>query len=133
MRLKNSNNGKAPISYAARLRRAMDTATNATGERLTIREIARRTGYSYEHCRKACNGETHYISDPFNEKLCRVVGLDRGEMWQVAIQEKLCARYGPIRPTHRSTRFDELWRQLSGRDHQVLEGIAEVLVEHRRR
>src|SRR5258706_14246773 len=104
---------------------AMKTAANPTGEVLTIRDVARRTGYSYEHVRRTFNGDTHYISADFNRHMCKVLGLNENEMWRIAVAEKVAARFGAVTPAvAKGNRFDSLWAQLGAREHRVLERIA---------
>jgi predicted DNA-binding transcriptional regulator AlpA/transcriptional regulator with XRE-family HTH domain len=77
--------------YSSSVRRKMKTVRAAAGGRLTIRELARQVGYSYEHVRKAYRGETHYISAEFNMRLCTVLGLDADAMWRLIRAEKMAA------------------------------------------
>lgn len=117
------------LSYSESLRLKMKTADNPTGERLTIREAARRTGYSYEHVRKAYNGETHYLSAEFNEAICKLLGLDKDAMWRVALREKLAARFGTIdTQLPKNSRFDGIWAQLTPEEQSHLTDIAEGLL-----
>lgn len=120
------------LSYAARVRRAMKTGASSLGH-MAVRELARRVGYSYEHVRKAYNGETHYISPKFNKRLCKALGLDETDMWQLVQAEKMTARFGGDQTPIPKRRLDEIWKQLSARDHRILEDIALVLLEHRSR
>lgn len=81
-------------SYAEIMRTRMKTGNTATGERLTIRDLAKRTGFSYEHVRKAYNGETTFISNEFNAAVCKELNLNEDDMWKIALREKLRAKFG---------------------------------------
>ena len=99
---------------------------------LSIREVARRTGYSYEHCRKACRGEGHYFSESFNRATCGVLDLDDSAMWKLVMKEKLTAKVGPIPDAEfgeQSHRITAIWAGLCLRDRERLTAIAAVLSE----
>lgn len=81
------------LSYAEKIRMAMKTGENPTTEVLSIREVARRLGYSYEHVRKVYNGEP-VVSPEFNTAMCKLLGLDAEAMWRQARLEKLKDRFG---------------------------------------
>lgn len=121
------------LSYAEIIRLKMKTADNPTGERLSIREAARRTGYSYEHVRKAYKGDTTYISAEFNSALCKLLGLDEDQMWRVVVKEKLAHRFGSTESVvSKGHRFDEIWAQLETPERDRLTDIAEGLLLARR-
>jgi hypothetical protein len=46
------------------------------------------TGFSYEHLRKIASGYPAH-SESANAEICRVLGLNEGETWLIATQEKL--------------------------------------------
>lgn len=81
------------LSYAEKIRLAMKTGENPTTEVLSIREVARRLGYSYEHVRKVYNGEP-VVSVEFNAAICKLLGLNADIMWRQARLEKLKDRFG---------------------------------------
>lgn len=122
------------LSYAETIRLRMKTADNPTGEVLTIRETARRLGYSYEHVRKVYNGDP-VVSIEFNEAICGLLGLDKDKMWRMAQLEKLQQRFGvpesDLLPP-KNKKFEAVWEQLTSDDHRELLVIAEGMLLARR-
>ena len=59
----------------------INTTDNPTGHPITKRDLAKLTGYSYEHIRKMLKGEP-VPSREFNRKLCEVLGLEEDRTWQ---------------------------------------------------
>lgn len=115
--------------YSERLRLAMKTRNNPTGHEVTIRNLEKLMGYSYEHIRKIVHGEP-FASRDFNEAICKLLGLPEEEMWQLAQEEKLAKKYGTsmtIRLPH-DERLEELWPKLTETDHErvirIMEGMA---------
>lgn len=119
-------------SYGARVRAKLKSADNAQGRSLTLRELARLTGYSYEHVRKVMLGEPVGSVD-FNRHLSQALGLDPDEMWQLALYEKAQRKYGAgsslarvaLPPEHTVAM---LWEKLSEESRRqvvtIMEGLA---------
>ena len=62
-------------SYAELIRSKINTIDNPTNAPISKRDLAKLTGYSYEHIRKLLKGEP-VPSREFNATICRVLGLD---------------------------------------------------------
>lgn len=62
---------------------------------LTLRDLEKTSGYSYEHLRKVRNGRS-IQSREVSDKICDLLGLDKDEMWDLARTDKLKARYGEM-------------------------------------
>jgi transcriptional regulator with XRE-family HTH domain len=62
---------------------------------LTIRQLAERTGLTYEHIRKLAKGEAHPSRLSLQE-LCRVLHLERGRMESLAVADRIEKKYGGI-------------------------------------
>ena len=117
--------------YSEIIRMKMRTGDNPTGEKLTIREAARRTGYSYEHWRKVFKGETTYISHKFNERAARLLGLDKVEMWRLAEAEKVRARFGlDMETLPKGHGIGDIWAALTDENRARLADIGAVLSSH---
>lgn len=112
--------------YATRVRQAMDTAGSRTGSPLTIRELAQRTGWSYENVRKTVKGE-HEGSREFNAALCRALDLPEEEMWALAEESKVQKRLGlaVLARMPKDVRLVEIWPRLTESDREKLIRIAE--------
>jgi plasmid maintenance system antidote protein VapI len=114
--------------YAERIRKAMLSEENPTRATVSIHQLARLTGYSYEHVRKLVNG-LPLISREFNDMVCRVLGLDPKELWALCQSEKVQRKYGMTRLPN-DTRLAELWPHLTDSDREkivrIVEGYAEA-------
>ena len=109
------------MGYAARLRWTM------AEKRTSIRDLSRRTLFSYEHLRKVCAGMP-VLSQACNAAICSAVGLqaDTHEMWELAQKEKLEARFGSALAAARTpSPIGQLWRRLSQDEQQRLLRIAD--------
>ena len=62
---------------------------------LTLRQVAERTGLTYEHVRKLAKGAA-FPSRLALRELCRVLGLDPAEMDRRAVADRLEKKYGGI-------------------------------------
>ena len=62
---------------------------------LTIRQLAQRSGLTYEHIRKLAKGEAHPSRLALQE-LCRLLQLDRSRMESLAIADRIEKKYGGI-------------------------------------
>lgn len=115
--------------YAERIRMAMKTSQNPTGQPVSIKQLSELTGYSYEHCRKVFNAEP-VGSRPFNDILCQVLGLDPDEMWLLAQRDKITFRLGTgfLTQLPADKRLVEMWPRLSEEDQMRVIKIVEGLV-----
>jgi transcriptional regulator with XRE-family HTH domain len=73
---------KHPRSYGELLRRVMSSGG------LCIRDVAVRTGYSYEHIRKIANG-TGLPSPELNDQMAEELGFDGASAWRMVVTETL--------------------------------------------
>jgi hypothetical protein len=116
------------LRYADILRQKMKTTDNPFGRPLMIRELARHIGYSYEHLRRAVNGDP-VASRDFNNALCSALALDADKMWEVTRYEKLTRKFKST-PLSISmppdVRFNDLWSRLTDEQKLKLFRIAEV-------
>ena len=114
--------------YSERIRWAMKTARNPTGSPITIKQLAEMVGYSYENVRKVFRGE-HDGSPEFNERVCRVLGLDEASMWTLAQQAKAERRLGlsVLARLPKDLRLVQIWPRLTDPDRERLVKIAEGL------
>ena len=84
-------------------------------ERKSMREVGRDVGYSYEHVRKVCAGELTFTRE-FSDALCKALGLDADEMWQLAQTEKLKKKFegaeGYPASIPKDERVQEIWASL---------------------
>ncbi|HUK86717.1 MAG TPA: helix-turn-helix transcriptional regulator [Terriglobales bacterium] len=62
---------------------------------LTLRQVAERTGLTYEHVRKLAKGAA-FPSRLALRELCRVLALDLAEMDRRAVADRLERKYGGI-------------------------------------
>ena len=62
---------------------------------LTLRQVAERTGLTYEHVRKLAKGAA-FPSRLALRELCRVLSLDLAEMDRRAVADRLERKYGGI-------------------------------------
>ena len=62
---------------------------------LTIKDVASRSGLTYEHVRKLVKGEA-YPSRLALRELCQVLKLEHGEMNELAVADRLEKKYGGI-------------------------------------
>ena len=66
---------------------------------LSIKDVAARSGLTYEHIRKLVKGEA-YPSRLALQELCEVLALDQPAMDQLAIADRLEHKYGGIPHAH---------------------------------
>lgn len=78
---------------AGRLARALAGRMNEL--ELTIKDVAARSGLTYEHVRKLVKGEA-YPSRLALRELCQVLKLESGEMNELAVADRLEKKYGGI-------------------------------------
>jgi len=76
-----------------RLARALVERMNQVD--LTIRQLAQRTGLTYEHIRKLAKGEAHPSRLALQE-LCRVLQLELARMETLAVADRIEKKYGGI-------------------------------------
>ncbi len=62
---------------------------------VTIRQLAERSGLTYEHIRKLAKGEA-FPSRLALRQLCLLLRLDSGEMERLAVADRLEKKYGGI-------------------------------------
>lgn len=62
---------------------------------LTIRQLAERSGLTYEHIRKLAKGEA-FPSRLALRQLCLLLRLEAGEMERLAVADRLEKKYGGI-------------------------------------
>jgi transcriptional regulator with XRE-family HTH domain len=62
---------------------------------LTIRQVAAKTGMSYEHIRKLVKGATHPSRLALHE-VCRVLGLNLKAITNLAVADRIEKKYGGI-------------------------------------
>jgi transcriptional regulator with XRE-family HTH domain len=77
----------------SRLARALVERMNALD--LTVKQVAERTGLSYEHIRKLVNGVA-YPSKLTLRELCRVLSLDPKRMETLLVADHVEEKYGGI-------------------------------------
>lgn len=78
-KMKSSSERSAGTAYGEEIGRRMRTSDNPVGAPLTLREVAQRIGYSYEHVRKHLVGHAPG-SREFNHRICSLLGLDEEKM-----------------------------------------------------
>jgi transcriptional regulator with XRE-family HTH domain len=76
-----------------RLARALGARMSELG--LTLRQVAERTGLTYEHIRKLVKGEA-YPSKLALREVCRVLDLDIATMETLAVADRVESKYGGI-------------------------------------
>lgn len=81
------------IQPRGRLAQALVERMNALD--LTLRQVAERTGLTYEHVRKLAKGAA-FPSRLALRELCRVLALDPAEMDRRAVADRLEKKYGGI-------------------------------------
>jgi len=115
--------------WAEQVRMKVKTGDNPTREPLSLRKLAVLTGYSYEHLRKAINGEP-VASREFNDVICNALALDKDQMWRLAQIEKVTARLGSslLAELPHDKRLLELWPKMTESDHSKIIRIAEGYV-----
>ena len=115
-------------TYSERIRWAMKTGNNPSGSPLTLRDLAHRTGFSYENCRKVFKGE-HDGSREFNASVCVVLGLPEDEMWHFAEESKAQRRLGMsfLTSLPKDRRLLLIWPRLTEADREKVIRIAEGL------
>lgn len=79
----------AKETYAGKMRAAM------RDNDIKLRDIQKKTGFSYEHLRKIRAGRS-VLSKEVSDAICKELGLDPKAMWEIARVEKLQNRYGQI-------------------------------------
>ena len=81
------------LNPQGRLARALVDRMNQID--LTIRQLAQRTGLTYEHIRKLAKGEAHPSRLALRE-ICGVLQLEPGRMESLAIADRIEKKYGGI-------------------------------------
>lgn len=81
------------LNPQGRLARALVERMNQLD--LTIRQLAQRTGLTYEHIRKLAKGEA-YPSRLALQELCRVLQLEPSRMETLAVADRIEKKYGGI-------------------------------------
>ena len=81
------------IRSHGRLARALVDRMNQLD--LTIRQLAQRTGLTYEHIRKLAKGEAHPSRLALQE-LCRVLQLEPARLETLAVADRIEKKYGGI-------------------------------------
>src|SRR5262249_48830312 len=66
-----------------------------TQKRWTMRDLEKRIDFSYEHIRKVFRGMS-IMSEGFNVAVCKALSLNEAEMWDLALREKMQAKYGAL-------------------------------------
>ena len=114
--------------YAEVIRMSMKTKNNPTGHEVTIRQLGRETGYSYEHVRKITKGEP-FASRELNDAICQFLGMDPEEMWKIAQNEKLEWKYGTgiVTALPNNARLVSAWEHLNDNDRDRVIQVAEAL------
>jgi hypothetical protein len=105
----------------------MKTANNPSKHPLTLRDLEKMTGYTYEHCRKAVTGRP-VVSAEFNDRLCKVLGLDGAMMWQLAEREKKARaikRLGVNPVAESDARLAAVWQRLSETQRDAILALAD--------
>ena len=120
-------------SYGDLVTHAISTGDNPSGEKMSIRELARRIGLSYEQVRKIGLGFP-VVSAESNAKLCKVLGLDEQRMWQRAMEEKFARRYDVSElpdkvPSTIGGKMGTLWPELSEEVRERVYRYAEMMHE----
>lgn len=117
------------MDYRAHLVSAMAAKGNER-KRITIRDLANATGYSYEHIRKVYVGEPVGSRD-LNRLICGVLGLDEEQMWLLAARQKMERRFRD-QALNLAPPEDELvrsaWQHLSPKNKGELRKIVEGMV-----
>ena len=115
------------LSYAEALRFAMKTAQNPHNRPLSIRDLEKLIGVTYEHIRKCVRGEP-VVSAKLNEALCKHLGLDTAEMWKIAQREKAKRKFKQLATDPLidvDVRLSAIWSDLRADEREVLCRIAE--------
>ena len=81
------------LNPQGRLARALVERMNQLD--FTIRQLAQRTGLTYEHIRKLAKGEAHPSRLALQE-LCRVLQLEPARMETLAVADRIEKKYGGI-------------------------------------
>jgi hypothetical protein len=123
-------------TYAENVRVAAQTANNAQGRPLKIRELSIMTGFSYEHIRKIWHGkrdksDVFSVSRECNDNVCQVLGLDKEEMWRLAEREKFSQRIGyvPMRlQSAAGNEISEIWKHMNEEEQMALLESARTIV-----
>jgi hypothetical protein len=111
----------------------MEGTDNATHKPVSIRELAQATGYTFEHIRKVTKDGGVFVSRPCNEAICRHLGLPAVETFQLAIEEKLKAKFGiqmglaNLECPDLPARLIDAWRQLNNADRVLVLRFIETL------
>jgi hypothetical protein len=103
--------------------------------RKSMREVGRNIDYSYEHVRKVMAGQVTFTRE-FNNALCSELGLNAEEMWQLAQNEKLRAKYGNL-PAQlpKDVRVEQIWGAMNNVQKEAWIAMGEALLratEHER-
>jgi hypothetical protein len=114
--------------YAEIVRRAMKNGGRTPNKgRITRRQLEKGARYSYEHLRKILAGEA-VASEECNAAICRFLGLDEHEMWQIARAEKLRHKHPDIASrilAPADTALREVWNELTQEQKLQLKKLAE--------
>lgn len=94
---------KQTLTFAEHMRRAM------RDQNLTLRDLEKSTGFSYEHMRKIRAGRP-LLSKDVSDTICEKLGLDRKVMWELIKVEKMKNRFGQV-PAELVPPADERLRQ----------------------
>jgi hypothetical protein len=115
-------------AYSERIRLAMKTGNNPSGEPISLKQLAEMTGWSFENCRKVYNGE-HDGSRDFNEAVCAALGLPEEEMWLLAERSKMQRRMslGLTMAMPKDKRLLDAWMRMTEADRDKVVRIAEGL------
>jgi lambda repressor-like predicted transcriptional regulator len=115
--------------------------TEARKQKLTLRGLSRKTGFSYEHVRRVLSGSP-VASSKFNAAICEALDLDEKSMWALAQREKLARRYIASTLTQHLAQYQlpadtispsrivALWQRMSPQDRArvlvIMEGLAQA-------
>ncbi len=117
-------------TYSENLRWAMNTKENRHKRPFSIRDIAEKCDFSYEHVRKAFNGQPAF-GEGASRVICDFLGLPADEMWQLAKREKMAKELGykPIQlPDPQGQQLSGFWNSLDSKGREMLVTMAAGLV-----
>ena len=114
--------------WADLVRIAMKSTTNATGAPVTLRQLSKAVGFSYERTRTAVAGVAPF-SKSLNDCVCKYLGLDADHLWHLAQAEKLQKKYGAAMANiPKDQRLADLWERLGETERNRIIHIAEAYV-----
>lgn len=123
----------ASDTYQTLLCAAMSPQLNGR-RRISIRDLAKATGYSYEHVRKICAGEP-VGSREMNRRICEALALEEEKMWALAARAKIVRRFKDdainLAPPD-DDQMKSLWPDLSAKNKAELRKIVEGMALARR-